>query len=422
MFSASVDSFKNSIIVSDLKKASFWTDELYRTICDSDTYYAYQIINAYSKLTDTPSEAELTQNLIQSVINRFSERTDSFSLRILSVAYCTWGVFMYMVDTKQAIAHYDMARMYSSRIGDEAFAAYTVLLSSEAYEKDNLHVESAVLSRRILDSKIGQTVPMLRFIALLQLYKVYTQMRAYSMIETYGNIIENEGFYLTNLNYEVMYLFLKANSYIYVEKFYDAQECSQRLLQIAELVGNAPQVWCIYLQAAKIYCYLDEYAEAKGYDEFLKALEKMSKENPGCIKVTDLSATSNNGFFLLTASIDFYGTVLTNRVSVDDSKAAYTYWSGHTNVDTSGGFIGFPYVVNNEKSLWNGFVLDTFEAKGERPFAAYWANAVFATKTDGAGNLAKLFNVKDPRVIEITKKTKKGKATPTPVPSLVKVG
>ena len=270
MFSASVDSFKNSIIVSDLKKASFWTDELYRTICDSDTYYAYQIINAYSKLTDTPSEAELTQNLIQSVINRFSERTDSFSLRILSVAYCTWGVFMYMVDTKQAIAHYDMARMYSSRIGDEAFAAYTVLLSSEAYEKDNLHVESAVLSRRILDSKIGQTVPMLRFIALLQLYKVYTQMRAYSMIETYGNIIENEGFYLTNLNYEVMYLFLKANSYIYVEKFYDAQECSQRLLQIAELVGNAPQVWCIYLQAAKIYCYLDEYAEAKHFINICK--------------------------------------------------------------------------------------------------------------------------------------------------------
>ena len=173
----------------------------------------------------------------------------------------------------------------------------------------------------------------------------------------------------------------------------------------------------------------DEYAEAKGYDEFLKALDKMSKENPGCIKVTDLSVVSSNGFFTLTASIDFYGTILTNRVSVDDSKAAYTYWTGHTNVDTSGGFIGFPYVVKNEKSLWNGFVLNSYESYGERPFAAYWSAAVFATKTSGTGsaNLAKLLNVKDPRTIELTKqvKGKKGKVvrvTPTPVPTLTKVG
>jgi len=166
----------------------------------------------------------------------------------------------------------------------------------------------------------------------------------------------------------------------------------------------------------------EEYAEAKGYNEFLKALDKMSKENTGCIKVTDLTATSKNGFFILTASIDFYGTVLTNRVSVDDSKAPYTYWTGHTNVDTSGGFIGFPYVVNNEKSLWNGYVLNTFEALGERPFAAYWANAAFSVKTNANGALAKLFNVKDPRTIETTQKGKKGKkAAKTAAPTITKV-
>lgn len=171
----------------------------------------------------------------------------------------------------------------------------------------------------------------------------------------------------------------------------------------------------------------DEYSEAKGYDEFLKALGKMANDNPGCIKVTELTATSNNGFFKLTAKIDFYGTVLTNRVSVDNSKEPYTYWSGHTNVDTSGGFIGFPYIVKNEKSLWNGYVLNSFEPLGERPFAAYWANAVFAAQTASkGGSLAKFYNVKDPRTIEITKqvKGKKGakKATPTPVPTLTKVG
>ncbi len=169
----------------------------------------------------------------------------------------------------------------------------------------------------------------------------------------------------------------------------------------------------------------DEYAEAKGYDEFLKALDKMSKDNPGCIKVTELTATANNGFFPLTAKIDFYGTILTNRVSVDNNKDAYTYWTGHTNVDTSGGFIGFPYVVKNEKSLWNGYVLNSFEALGERPFAAYWANSVFIAQVNAKGGIAKFYGVKDPRTIELTKqvKGKKGKkVTPTPVPTLTKVG
>ncbi|MCR5340638.1 MAG: hypothetical protein K6E60_04750 [Saccharofermentans sp.] len=167
----------------------------------------------------------------------------------------------------------------------------------------------------------------------------------------------------------------------------------------------------------------EEFAEAKGYDEFLKALDKMSKENPGCIKVIDLTATSKNGFFILTASIDFYGTVLTNRVSVDDSKAPYTYWTGHTNVDTSGGFIGFPYVVKNEKSLWNGYVLNSFEPLGERPFAAYWSNAAFSAKLNSGVSLAKFFNVKDPRALEATKQAaKKGKkAKATPAPSIIKV-
>lgn len=164
----------------------------------------------------------------------------------------------------------------------------------------------------------------------------------------------------------------------------------------------------------------DEYAEAKGYNEFLAALDKMSKDNPGCIKVTEVTATSKGGFFILTAAIDFYGTVLTNRVSVDDSKAAYTFWTGHTNVNTSGGFIGFPYIVKNENSLWNGFVLDSFDAQTERPFAAYWANAAFATQVNSKGGLAKFFNVKDPRTLE--KAAKNNAKKNAKAPAVQKVG
>lgn len=164
----------------------------------------------------------------------------------------------------------------------------------------------------------------------------------------------------------------------------------------------------------------DEFAEEKGYNEFIKALEKMAKDNPGCIKVTNLVATSKPGFFMLNASVEFYGTVLTNRVSVDNNKAGYTYWTGHTGVDTSGGFIGYPYIVKNEKSLWYGFLNPEFTAYAERPFAAYWSNAAFAQQVGKkGGTLAKFLGVKDPREIEITKQTKgkkgkKAKATPTP--------
>ena len=149
----------------------------------------------------------------------------------------------------------------------------------------------------------------------------------------------------------------------------------------------------------------------------------MAKDNEGCIKVSNLIVESTNGFFKLQASIDFYGTVLTNRVSVDNNKAGYTYWTGHTGVDTSGGFIGFPYVVKNENSLWYGFVNKDFSASAERPFAAYWANAAFSQQVSKKGGLAKFLGVKDPRVLEVTpkpKKTKKGKATPTP--AMTKIG
>lgn len=167
------------------------------------------------------------------------------------------------------------------------------------------------------------------------------------------------------------------------------------------------------------------YDKAVGYDEFLKTLEQLSKANPGCIKVTNLNSVSQNGIFILSASVDFYGTVLTNRVSVDTSKEGYTYWTGDTNVDTSGGFIGFPYVVKNENSLWNGYILNDFDVKGSRPFAAYWSNAAFIQQFSNKGTIAKFFNVKDPRLLEVPttkKKSKKGKATATPVPTLTKVG
>jgi cell division protein FtsB len=129
-----------------------------------------------------------------------------------------------------------------------------------------------------------------------------------------------------------------------------------------------------------------DYAKRKGYDEFIAALKKINAENPSCIKVGGLTASENNGYMTLTATINFYGTSLRNRISVDDSKAPYTYWCGNTNVDTKGGFIGFPYVCDNEKSLWYGVVNMNLEPTANKPFAPYWANTLFKTQLGEAND------------------------------------
>ena len=129
-----------------------------------------------------------------------------------------------------------------------------------------------------------------------------------------------------------------------------------------------------------------EYAERKGYNEFLSALKKINSENPKCIKVDSVTATTVNGYMELVAQISFYGTSLRNRISVDESTAAYTSWKGHTNVDTTGGFIGFPYVCDKEESLWYGVENLDMQITANKPFASYYANYVFKKNYQAAGN------------------------------------
>ena len=128
-----------------------------------------------------------------------------------------------------------------------------------------------------------------------------------------------------------------------------------------------------------------DYAKRRGYDEFLTALKKINAENPDCIKVSGLTAQETGGILTLTATIDFYGANFKNRISVDESHAPYTYWCGNTNVDTKGGFIGFPYVCDNKNSLWYGVVNMNFNSESSKPFAAYWAAALFKTQYEAAG-------------------------------------
>ena len=128
------------------------------------------------------------------------------------------------------------------------------------------------------------------------------------------------------------------------------------------------------------------YGERHGYDEFISALKKINSENPDCIKVDYINVAQTNGVLSLTATISFYGADLKNRLSVDNNKAAYTYWQGETNVETSGGFIGFPYVCDKEDSLWYGVTNMDFDPNAAKAFAPYWANAMFKKAYSDSGN------------------------------------
>ena len=130
-----------------------------------------------------------------------------------------------------------------------------------------------------------------------------------------------------------------------------------------------------------------DYAKRTGYHEFLSALKKIANENPSCIKVTSITATEEVGIMTVSATINFYGTSLRNRLSVDDSTKPYTSWTGHRGVDTKGGFIGFPYICDYKDSLWYGCVTMNLKegSQVKRPFAAYWANVLFDAQLEAAG-------------------------------------
>ena len=55
-------------------------------------------------------------------------------------------------------------------------------------------------------------------------------------------------------------------------------------------------------------------------------------------------------------------------------------------IDTKGGFIGFPYVCDNEESLWYGVENLDLDPNANKPFASYWANYVFKKNYAESGN------------------------------------
>jgi hypothetical protein len=101
-----------------------------------------------------------------------------------------------------------------------------------------------------------------------------------------------------------------------------------------------------------------------GYNEFVNALKTIEAVNPDCIKINSISIESEAGYILMTAEIDFFSATFNNRVSEPDMSAPYVTWAGETNINTAGGFIGYPFLVDDPNSEWFMVLMTDQDALG----------------------------------------------------------
>lgn len=132
-------------------------------------------------------------------------------------------------------------------------------------------------------------------------------------------------------------------------------------------------------------------ASIEGYDEFLAALVEIEEENPDCIKINSISIKAEGGYILLTASIDFYSATFNYRVSEADTSAPYVTWDGATNINTEGGIIGRPFIIDDPNSEWfNTLMSDEEATEGDRPFSTYYSSNIFEIAVEASDLLTVL--------------------------------
>lgn len=136
------------------------------------------------------------------------------------------------------------------------------------------------------------------------------------------------------------------------------------------------------------------FTQVKGYDEFINALDEISKKFPTCVKVHSCSVEDSTvGFLNLKAEIDCFSTDLASSrlLDVKDSRQTKFVWEGEENVDCAGGLIGMPLINTNEASAYFGVqiapkALSDFK---DRPFASYFSAAILS---DIAANNTSLYD------------------------------
>lgn len=269
VFNASVDSFRHCYIDGRLNTARLWADAAFRSICDSDTYYGYKGIESFLRVAD--GNLKGTKDNVISVIKYFNDRSDTFGIGMIAIAYTSLGSYMLATDYEKSITYFDLSIRQTERISDTYFRAFNVLLKGEAYYRSRNLVDAAQCSREVLRfSDRIKTLNILRFMSQASLYKIYAQMHANTMVDYFGEKIENEKYYQNSLTLEARYLLRKADYLISISKLKEAEDCSTRLLQACELTGTNLEKWNIHLQAAKIQASLGNIDDAQTHVDYCK--------------------------------------------------------------------------------------------------------------------------------------------------------
>ncbi|MBP3811110.1 MAG: type II secretion system protein M [Clostridiales bacterium] len=176
-----------------------------------------------------------------------------------------------------------------------------------------------------------------------------------------------------------------------LDKRISVQYCTTDGYNIPEYNRSATVISNGVIDEAAFNAYLDEMywhgADSRvGYTEFLSALATLEEANPDCIKINSISISSEAGYILLNAEIDFFSATFYDRVSEPDTDAPYITWAGATNINTTGGFIGYPFIVEDPNSEWFMIMMtDSDAVEGQRPFATYYSNAIFTDEVNSVG-------------------------------------
>lgn len=161
-----------------------------------------------------------------------------------------------------------------------------------------------------------------------------------------------------------------------------------------------PEAIAADLEASGLSPFTREYdwtAPEAEYNAFVSVLKQIEAENPDCIKISEVQVKSEGGYMLLSATINFYSALFTDRVSEPNVDTPYASWSGPAiNSIGTDGFIGQRLLVDyncGTNTAWAGTIMfDKDATSGDRPFTTYYVHDLFVDLVDEYGLQAVIYH------------------------------
>lgn len=263
VFYDAVDSARVSLLKLDIRDVRNWMNMALMSICDSDTYHTYKLLEANVSLF---YRHDATQELIvQDAGYYFLDRSDSVAIYAMGCYWSTMANYDMYSGCENAELYYAKATEVLRSGGFDEFANQCRLYGIEAYMRNQKYVEAASLARELLSEDHGDLSSEIRFFCHLYLYRIYTNMRISPMVEYYGKLIEDEGFYAESLAFETQYLQRKIMYLMYLNDLEEAIPLCKRFMQIGDLLRLDGVKWNANVMYSRLMLRDKRYSEALKY-------------------------------------------------------------------------------------------------------------------------------------------------------------